>query len=197
MLCPHLHAWLNLDVQQSLLSGSPLLRLDHDHIAFVPTTASLVQDTTKMKKAEESGRVAYRPGTTGMLSAEERAVRQVKGILNKLTPEKFERLLQQLLGVVTTADVLRSTIALVFENAVEQVCLPASGPSLPFFVQCSLAYYACEDAYGASHAVWAAATLSVAQTSNQLLCFMSRCLTSLCLAAHVLCDVRRPVPRAK
>jgi hypothetical protein len=65
--------------------------------------------------------VAYRPGVGGgNLTAEERATRQVKGILNKLTPEKFERLLQQLLGVITTADVLKSTIATVFENAVEQ-----------------------------------------------------------------------------
>lgn len=48
------------------------------------------------------------------------ALRTIKGILNKLTPEKFERLLQQLLEVITTADVLRHTITLVFENAVEQ-----------------------------------------------------------------------------
>lgn len=48
------------------------------------------------------------------------SVRQVKGVLNKLTPEKFERLLQQLLEVITTADVLKQTITLVFENAVEQ-----------------------------------------------------------------------------
>ncbi len=54
------------------------------------------------------------------ISCKPQAVRQIKGILNKLTPEKFERLLQQLLGVITTADVLRNTIAIVFENAVEQ-----------------------------------------------------------------------------
>lgn len=44
----------------------------------------------------------------------------MKGILNKLTPEKFDRLLNQLLEVITTADILQKTIALVFENAVEQ-----------------------------------------------------------------------------
>lgn len=44
----------------------------------------------------------------------------MKGVLNKLTPEKFERLLQQLLEVITTAEFLKQTIALVFENAVEQ-----------------------------------------------------------------------------
>lgn len=48
------------------------------------------------------------------------ALRAVKGILNKLTPEKYERLLSQLLEVVTTADLLKQTISLVFENAVAQ-----------------------------------------------------------------------------
>ncbi len=47
-------------------------------------------------------------------------MRTIKGILNKLTPEKFERLLQQLLEVITTADILKQTITMVFENAVEQ-----------------------------------------------------------------------------
>ncbi|GIL98523.1 hypothetical protein Vretimale_3893, partial [Volvox reticuliferus] len=76
------------------------------------------QDVSRIAKASDLGRQAYRPG--GVLSAEERAVRSVKGILNKLTPEKFERLLNQLLEVITTADILQKTIALVFENAVEQ-----------------------------------------------------------------------------
>jgi translation initiation factor 4G len=48
------------------------------------------------------------------------ALRAVKGILNKLTPEKFERLFKQLLEVVATVDVLQTTISLVFENAVAQ-----------------------------------------------------------------------------
>lgn len=48
------------------------------------------------------------------------AIRSVKGILNKLTPEKFERLLNQLLEVITTSDILKHTITLVFENAVAQ-----------------------------------------------------------------------------
>lgn len=48
------------------------------------------------------------------------SLRAVKGILNKLTPEKYERLLGQLLEVVTTADLLKQTISLVFENAVAQ-----------------------------------------------------------------------------
>ncbi|GLC43129.1 Eukaryotic translation initiation factor 4 gamma 1 [Pleodorina starrii] len=76
------------------------------------------QDVSRIAKAADLGRQAYRPG--GSVSAEEQAVRRVKGILNKLTPEKFERLLNQLLEVITTADILQKTIALVFENAVEQ-----------------------------------------------------------------------------
>ncbi|KAG2453432.1 hypothetical protein HYH02_001655 [Chlamydomonas schloesseri] len=76
------------------------------------------QNVARIAKAADLGRQAYKVG--GTLSAEERAVRSVKGILNKLTPEKFERLLNQLLEVITTADILQKTIALVFENAVEQ-----------------------------------------------------------------------------
>ncbi|KAG1679450.1 hypothetical protein FOA52_007742 [Chlamydomonas sp. UWO 241] len=86
-----------------------------------PAPSQGQQGSAMIQKAADIGMVAYRPGAGGgNLTAEERATRQVKGILNKLTPEKFERLLQQLLGVITTADVLKSTIATVFENAVEQ-----------------------------------------------------------------------------
>ncbi|PNH12771.1 Eukaryotic initiation factor iso-4F subunit p82-34 [Tetrabaena socialis] len=76
------------------------------------------EDMRRIAKAEDVGRQAYRVG--GSITSEEKAVRSVKGILNKLTPEKFDRLLNQLLEVITTADVLQKTIALVFENAVEQ-----------------------------------------------------------------------------
>ena len=48
------------------------------------------------------------------------ATKAVKGTLNKLTPEKFERLLQQLVDVVTSAEILHITISLVFESAVAQ-----------------------------------------------------------------------------
>ncbi len=44
----------------------------------------------------------------------------MKGILNKLTPENFDRLLQQVLDTVQDAGVLHATITLVFENAVAQ-----------------------------------------------------------------------------
>ncbi len=48
------------------------------------------------------------------------AIKVVKGILNKLTPEKFDRLLVQLIDAINSADVLHSTIQLTFENAVAQ-----------------------------------------------------------------------------
>jgi len=75
-------------------------------------------DTSKFAKAADVGLQAYKPG--GNVSGTERALRQIKGVLNKLTPEKFDRLLNQLLEVVATADVLKHTIAMVFENAVAQ-----------------------------------------------------------------------------
>lgn len=48
------------------------------------------------------------------------ALKVVKGILNKLTPEKFERLVGQLIEQVKSVDVLKGLIGLIFENAVEQ-----------------------------------------------------------------------------
>jgi translation initiation factor 4G len=48
-------------------------------------------------------------------------IKLIKGVLNKLTPEKFEKLVTQVLDVVTTANILKETIRLVFENAVVQV----------------------------------------------------------------------------
>jgi hypothetical protein len=49
------------------------------------------------------------------------ALRSIKGILNKLTPEKFERLLSQLLEVITTASLLQTTISLVSAFAAQRV----------------------------------------------------------------------------
>lgn len=80
--------------------------------------AQVRQEATKIQKAEDIGRQAYKPGAA--VSSSERALRQVKGILNKLTPEKFERLLAQLLEVVATAELLKTTISMVFEAAVAQ-----------------------------------------------------------------------------
>ena len=48
------------------------------------------------------------------------AVKSVKGILNKLTPENFDKLLEQLKATITTTDTLHGSITLVFESAVAQ-----------------------------------------------------------------------------
>ena len=47
----------------------------------------------------------------------------MKGVLNKLTPEKFDRLLGQLVAAVTSVDVLNGLIKLVFDNAVRNIAL--------------------------------------------------------------------------
>lgn len=89
-------------------------------VAQADTNAQLQENkaTNVIQKASDLGREAYRPGAA--VSSEERTLRQVKGILNKLTPEKFERLLSQLLEVVLNADTVKQTMTLVFENAVAQ-----------------------------------------------------------------------------
>ena len=47
-------------------------------------------------------------------------MKEIKGILNKLTPEKFDILSKQLLQLVTNSETLHGTITLIFENAVAQ-----------------------------------------------------------------------------
>lgn len=53
------------------------------------------------------------------LSEKDRVLKTVKGILNKLTPEKFDLLKDQLIDSgITTADVLKGVISLIFDKAV-------------------------------------------------------------------------------
>ncbi|XP_022131330.1 eukaryotic translation initiation factor-like [Momordica charantia] len=55
----------------------------------------------------------------GNISEKERVLKTVKGILNKLTPEKFDVLKGQLIDSgITTADILKDVISLIFEKAV-------------------------------------------------------------------------------
>ncbi|KAK1414028.1 hypothetical protein QVD17_29766 [Tagetes erecta] len=55
----------------------------------------------------------------GTLSEKDRVLKTVKGILNKLTPEKFDLLKGQLIDSgITTADILKGVIALIFDKAV-------------------------------------------------------------------------------
>ncbi|XP_073296605.1 eukaryotic translation initiation factor-like isoform X2 [Primulina huaijiensis] len=55
----------------------------------------------------------------GNLSEKDRVLKTVKGILNKLTPEKFDLLKGQLIDSgITTADILKGVISLIFDKAV-------------------------------------------------------------------------------
>ncbi|KAJ6406130.1 hypothetical protein OIU84_009785 [Salix udensis] len=55
----------------------------------------------------------------GTLSEKERVLKTVKGILNKLTPEKFDLLKGQLIDSgITTPDILKGVISLIFDKAV-------------------------------------------------------------------------------
>ncbi|KZV29603.1 eukaryotic translation initiation factor isoform 4G-1 [Dorcoceras hygrometricum] len=55
----------------------------------------------------------------GTLSEKDRVSKTVKGILNKLTPEKFDVLKDQLIDSgITTADILKGVISLIFDKAV-------------------------------------------------------------------------------
>ncbi|KAG6430831.1 hypothetical protein SASPL_108904 [Salvia splendens] len=55
----------------------------------------------------------------GSLSEKDRVLKTVKGILNKSTPEKFDILKGQLIDSgITTADILKDVISLIFDTAV-------------------------------------------------------------------------------
>ncbi|MCO5605952.1 hypothetical protein L7F22_060138 [Adiantum nelumboides] len=55
----------------------------------------------------------------GETSEKDKVLRTVKGILNKLTPEKFDVLLEQLLNSgIDSAEILKGVISLVFDKAV-------------------------------------------------------------------------------
>eukprot|EP00250_Pteridium_aquilinum_P011831 c20336_g1_i2 orf=506-3106(+) len=55
----------------------------------------------------------------GAVSEKEKVLRTVKGILNKLTPEKFNLLVEQLLNAgIDSAEILKGVISLVFDKAV-------------------------------------------------------------------------------
>ena len=78
----------------------------------------------KIQRAADLGRTAWAPiapePVTATTETAAQSLRKVKGILNKLTPEKFERLLSQLIPLISSYEVLQDTIVQVFENAVAQ-----------------------------------------------------------------------------
>ncbi|KAJ1433578.1 MIF4G-like, type 3 [Sesbania bispinosa] len=78
----------------------------------------------------------------GSLSEKDRVLKTVKGILNKLTPEKFDILKGQLIDAgITSADILKGVISLIFDKAVleptfcpmyAQLCFDLSEKLPPF-----------------------------------------------------------------
>lgn len=73
----------------------------------------------RIQRATDIGRTAWAAGA-GEVEGSVQSLRKVKGILNKLTPEKFERLLGQLIPLISGYEVLQGTIKQVFENAIAQ-----------------------------------------------------------------------------
>jgi translation initiation factor 4G len=64
-------------------------------------------EATKIQRATDIGRTAWAAGASADVEGAEQTLRKVKGILNKLTPEKFERLLSQLIPMVHGYEVLQ------------------------------------------------------------------------------------------
>ena len=75
-------------------------------------------NSSKIVKASEVGLTAWAPKIAQ--SDTERVLRQVRGILNKLTPENFERLFSQLVESIATAEILSGSISMLFEKAVAE-----------------------------------------------------------------------------
>lgn len=80
-----------------------------------PSSAITQGDThTQLAKADQ----AYLPAQRSGLCIFDKNVRAIRSILNKLTPEKFDRLLNQMLEIITTVEVLRETVRLILQKAV-------------------------------------------------------------------------------
>ena len=76
------------------------------------------KDSSKIVKASDVGLKAWAPARAA--SDSERILRQVRGLLNKLTPENFEKLFTKLVESITTAEVLAGSITMLFEKAVAE-----------------------------------------------------------------------------
>lgn len=79
--------------------------------------------TSNIQRASDLGRTAWAPaahGAADSAGSTEVTMRTIKGILNKLTPEKFERLLAQIVPLLSSYEVVAATIERVFEAAVAQ-----------------------------------------------------------------------------
>ena len=68
-----------------------------------------------------SSPTAWRPGRLRRMSEREEGVRKARGLLNKLTPDNFDRIVQQFVAIpITKVETLRALTAVVFEKAVAE-----------------------------------------------------------------------------
>ena len=74
----------------------------------------------EIQKATDVGQTAWKPTTAQSATDLQKAERSIRGILNRLAPEKFEKLFEQLMEIVTSAETLRRTITLTFQKAVSE-----------------------------------------------------------------------------
>lgn len=110
---------------QKIAGGGDLIddKDDKDWRSHKKGDEKKTKSTSKIQKASDLGRTAWAAGAEESRheqGTQQQILRKMKGILNKLTPEKFERLLGQLIPLITSHEILQGTIALVFENAVAQ-----------------------------------------------------------------------------
>ncbi|CAL9759762.1 unnamed protein product [Musa acuminata subsp. burmannicoides] len=134
----------NLDNKESNISSSrvelnQLNRQDqlNNYFSSKVQVSSTQAGNNTLSKAEVPWSVQR-----GNLSEKVRVLKTVKGILNKLTPEKFDILKGQLIDAgITTPDILKDVITLIFEKAVfeptfcpmyAQLCFDLNEKLLPF-----------------------------------------------------------------
>ncbi|KAK7265175.1 hypothetical protein RJT34_32791 [Clitoria ternatea] len=109
-------SWDNLKESREFGNTSQFNRQDQQNSQFARGQISSNQGggPTTLVKAE----VPW-SARRGSLSEKDRVLKTVKGILNKLTPEKFDLLKGQLIDAgITSADILKGVISLIFDKAV-------------------------------------------------------------------------------
>eukprot|EP00892_Ulva_mutabilis_P008950 jgi/Ulvmu1/6427/UM003_0056.1 len=97
-----------------------------------PPEASIIQ------KAEDIGRQKWAPAKD--LTSTAQAQQKLRGLLNKLTPDNFDRLTPQVLSIMAASpEVLRASIPLLFEKAVAEPTFCALYADLSSVLSASLA----------------------------------------------------------
>ena len=121
---------------------------DVGRTAWAPSSSS---DRAAAPAAAAAAAAASAPASSPPPSSAATAasLKAVKGILNKLTPEKFDRLAAQLVDHASvSADVLRGAIALVFEAAVAQPTFVATYADLCNYLASRVPEFPAEPALG-------------------------------------------------